>query len=115
MLFIRNLFIHFKEKGHLNIEKRYEAYKKLDHINEVKVALALLALCKEIENYTTEMLQQINKVEDKRLQEQRERYHEMFNSLRDMVSSSKSTNDVNSQVKSMLDDAENKLMKLFEL
>ena len=111
----RNLFIHFKEKGHLNIEKRYEAYKELDHINEVKEALALLALCKEIENYTIEMLQQINKVEDKRLQEQKERYHEMFNSLRDMVSSSKSTDDVNSQVKSMLNDAENKLMKLFEL
>lgn len=111
----RNLFIHFKEKGHLNIEKRYEAYKQLDHINEVKEALALLALCKEIEIFTTETLQQINKVEDKRLQEQKERYHEMFNSLRGMVPSSKSTDDVNSQVKSMLNDAENKLMKLFEL
>ena len=111
----RNLFIHFKEKGHLNIEKRYEAYKQLDHINEVKEALALLALCKEIENYTAEMLQQISKAEDKRFHEQKERFHEMFNNLHDMVSSSKSTNDINTQVKSMLNDAENKLMKLFEL
>ena len=111
----RNLFIHFKEKGHLNIEKRYEAYIQLDHINEVKEALALLALCKEIENYTAEMLQQISKAEDKRFHEQKERFHEMFNNLHDMVSSSKSTNDINTQVKSMLNDAENKLMKLFEL
>lgn len=111
----RNLFSHFKEKGNLNIEKRYEAYKQLDHINELKEALALLALCKEIENYTAEMLQQISKAEDKRHQEQKERYHEMFNSLREMVSSSKSTNDVKTQVKSMLNDAENKWMKLFEL
>lgn len=111
----RNLFSHFKEKGNLNIEKRYEAYKQLDHINELKEALALLALCKEIENYTAEMLQQISKAEDKRHQEQKEKYHEMFNSLREMVASSKSTNDVNAHVKSMLNDAENKLMKLFEL
>lgn len=111
----RNLFSHFKEKEKLNIEKRYEAYKQLDHINEINEALELLALCKEIENYTAEILHQISKAEDKRHQEQKERYHEMFNSLRDMVSSSKSTNDVNTQVKSMLNDAENKLMKLFEL
>ena len=110
----RNLFIHFKEKNLLNIQKRYEAYKQLDHIQEVKEALALLTLCKEIENYTAEMLHQISKAEEKRLQEQKERYHEMFNSLRDMVYSSKSTDDVNSQVKFMLDDAENKLTKLFE-
>ena len=111
----RNLFIHFKEKENLNIEKRYEAYEQLDHINEIKEALALLALCKEIEIYTTEMLYQISKSEDKRHQEQKEKYHDMFNRLRDMMPSSKSTDDANSQVRSMLNDAENKLMSLFDL
>jgi len=111
----RNLFIHFKEKENLNIEKRYEAYEQLDHINEIKEALALLALCKEMEIYTTEMLYQISKAEDKRHQEQKEKYHDMFNRLRDMMPSSKSTDDANSQVRSMLNDAENKLMALFEL
>lgn len=111
----RNLFSHFKEEENLNIEKRYEAYKHLNHINEIKEALELLALCKEIENYSAEMLYQIREVEDKRHQEQKERYHKMFNSLRDMVTSSTSADNVNSQVKSMLNDAENKLMRLFDL
>lgn len=111
----RNLFSHFKEKEKLNIEKRYEAYKQLDHINEINEALELLALCKEIENYTAEILHQISKAEDKRHQEQKEKYHEMFNSIREMVPSSKSTDDVNSQIISMLNDTENKLMSLFDL
>ena len=111
----RNLFSHFKEKKNLNVEKRYKAYKQLDHLNEIKEALELLALCKEIENYSTEMLHQISKAEDKRHQEQKEKYHKMFNSLRDMITSSTSADDVNSQVKSMLNDAENKLMRLFDL
>jgi hypothetical protein len=68
-----------------------------------------------MEIYTTEMLYQISKAEDKRHQEQKEKYHDMFNRLRDMMPSSKSTDDANSQVRSMLNDAENKLMALFEL
>ncbi|MDH6535398.1 hypothetical protein D0T51_09580 [Parabacteroides sp. 52] len=110
----RNLYIHFREYENLNILKRYEAYEELNQLDEVKRALNLIHLCKEIDNYTIFMLKQVEIEEQQKSKDQMEKRHAMFEDLRYKMTNSKLSETMKAQAISIIDEMERKITKMFD-
>lgn len=77
----RNLHTHFREGDELNIVKRYEAYKELNQVSELKKSIDLLHLCGKIEDYTMSVMSRIEKDQQQKSIEQQDNMHTMFESI----------------------------------
>jgi uncharacterized membrane-anchored protein YhcB (DUF1043 family) len=110
----RNLYTHFREGETLNIQKRCEAYRKLNHLNEINKALEFIQLCKEIEDYTVLRLRQIEKKEQQKSKELREKYRTMDEKIRNNIKNSKLSEAMKAQVIMMIDDMERNYLHYFE-
>lgn len=111
----RNLHTHFREGDELNIVKRYEAYKELNQVAELKRSIDLLHLCERIEDYTMSVLSRIDKNQRQKSIEQQDYMHTMFESMRTIIKNSKSSEEIKTNTIAKLNEMEKKLTHLFDL
>lgn len=105
----RNLYTHFREGEDLNILKRYEAYKDMDHVSEINRSLNLLHLCKKIEDYTMSVISGIEKKEQQKKREKQDYFHTIFEKMRTKIISSKLPEEKKEQAVAMLGEMEKEI------
>ena len=111
----RNLHTHFREGDELNIVKRYEVYKELNQVAELKRSINLLHLCERIEYYTMSVLSRIDKNQRQKSIEQQDYMHTMFESMRTKIKKSNSSQEVKTKTIAMLEKLEETLIDPFKL
>ncbi|HBB00442.1 MAG: hypothetical protein PHE70_10295 [Tepidanaerobacteraceae bacterium] len=111
----RNLHTHFREGDELNIVKRYEAYKELNQVSELKRSIDFLHLCKKIEDYTMSVMSRIERKQQQESKEWNDSYHTKFNDMKDRIINSKTPQDTKIKIITMLERMEKKLTDLFDL
>ncbi|MDD6211106.1 MAG: hypothetical protein PUB21_10935 [Bacteroidales bacterium] len=104
----KNLYIHFIEKDKFNIWKRYSAYEDLNQIDEINKTLNLLQICKEIDDYTFQIVIRIQN----ETQQKTKKQNEHFDIMRMKIKNSQSTDEIKTQLIKMLDEIEAKMIDL---
>ena len=65
----RNLYTHFREDEQLNLSSRWDAFKNMNHVEELMQLHKLIILCNKIDSFLKSILLSINESHEIKLQE----------------------------------------------
>jgi hypothetical protein len=109
----RNLYTHFREGEQLNIVKRYETYKTLNHAEELQRCLNLMSLCKVLEDYTMQVFHRYEAELNLNVNKNKEERSVLFDKFRTFVSNSELSEEIKKQWLQMFDNSEKQINDLF--
>ena len=78
----RNMYTHYQENGFSNISKRWKDFQEMNHAKELYRLLKLLNLCNDIYSYISSLLSAMNKTQEKKSAETKERYINMVSKIK---------------------------------